>query len=159
PSTSRRSGRTPCHPGPSTNRTTRSVSAWSSNSSRWARNEAQREAVTMSPRGLLMVPLLVVLAWPAAAQDAALPVPPGDKDPALRLEGRGPLGPVQGVAFGPGGATLYEAGWDKVVRVWRRDARTGQFSLDPSSTLRIPIGPGDAGVLQALAVSADGAWL
>ena len=63
------------------------------------------------------------------------------------------------MAFGADGATLYEAGWDKLVRVWRRDARTGRFTLDPASTLRIPIGPGDAGVLNALAVSADGAWL
>ena len=88
-----------------------------------------------------------------------MPVPAGDQDPVLRLEGRGPLSPVEAVAFGPRGVTLYEAGWDKVVRVWRRDARTGQFTLDPSSTLRVPIGPGDAGVLNALAVSADGAWL
>src|SRR5262249_45167176 len=82
-----------------------------------------------------------------------------DKDPVLRLEGRGPLSPVEALAFGPSGSTLYEAGWDKVVRVWRRDAGTGRFSLDPSSTLRLPIGPGDTGVLMALAVSADGAWL
>jgi hypothetical protein len=113
----------------------------------------------MGLRYLLMVVLLAVLDWPAAAQDAALPVPAGDKDPVLRLEGRGPLSSVQGVAFAPGGATLYEAGWDKVVRVWRRDAQNGQFTLDPSSTLRIPIGPGDQGVLQAVAISADGAWL
>ncbi len=55
--------------------------------------------------------------------------------------------------------TLYEAGWDKVVRVWRRNERAGPFTLDPSSTLRVPIGPGDAGALNALAVSADGRWL
>src|SRR5262245_19916290 len=113
----------------------------------------------MSGRRRLTIPLLVLLAWPAAAQQVAPPRPPGDKDPVLRLEGRGPLSPVEAVAFGPGGATLYEAGWDKVVRVWRRDARTGRFTLDPAATLRIPIGPGDAGVLNALAVSADGAWL
>src|SRR5437764_8018371 len=113
----------------------------------------------MGARGLLTVPLVVALAWPAAAQDAAVPVPPGADDPVLRLEARGPLSPVEAVAFGADGATLYEAGWDKVVRVWRRDAPTGQFQVDPSSTLRVPIGPGDAGVLNALAVSADGAWL
>jgi hypothetical protein len=113
----------------------------------------------MRSRCLLLISLFAALDWPAAARDAAPPVPPGDKDPVLRLEGRGPLSPVQGVAFGAGGATLYEAGWDKVVRVWRRNAGTGEFSLDPASTLRIPIGPGDQGVLEALAVSADGAWL
>jgi WD40 repeat protein len=83
----------------------------------------------------------------------------GDQDPVLRLEGKGPLSPVEAVAFGPGGTSLYEAGWDKVIRVWRRDRRTSPFTLDPTSTLRVPIGPGDAGVLNALAVSADGAWL
>ena len=108
---------------------------------------------------LFIVTLLVVLAHPAAGQDVAPPVPPVDKDPVLRLEGRGPLSPIHAVGFGADGATLYEAGWDKIVRVWRRDARTGQFSLDAASTLRIPIGPGDSGVLNALAVSADGAWL
>jgi len=101
----------------------------------------------------------VLLAWPAAAQDRAAPIPAVDQDPVLRLEGRGPLSPVEAVAFGPRGMTLYEAGWDKVVRVWRRDARTDGFTLDPSATLRVPIGPGDAGVLNALAVSTDGAWL
>jgi hypothetical protein len=115
----------------------------------------------MRPRRLLMVSVLAGLAWPAPAQDAALPaqVAPGNEDPVLRLEGGGPLSPVSAVAFGPDGATLYEAGWDKVVRVWRRDPGTGLFGLDPASSLRVPIGPGDAGVLNALAVSADGAWL
>ncbi len=88
-----------------------------------------------------------------------MPVPVGDQDPVLRLEGKGPLSPVEAIAFGPRGVTLYEAGWDKVVRVWRRNERAGPFTLDPSSTLRVPIGPGDAGVLNALAVSADGNWL
>src|SRR5438067_13165276 len=110
-------------------------------------------------RSLLAVPILVLLGRPAAAQEAAAPVPPGDQVPVLRLEGGGPLGPVSAVAFGPDGATLYEAGWDKVVRVWRRDAPAGRFALDAPATLRIPIGPGDAGVLNALAVSADGRWL
>src|SRR5690242_2930450 len=112
----------------------------------------------MYARTLFSLALLVVLIDPVAAQEAA-PAPPGEKDPVLRLEGGGPLSPVSAVAFGPGGGTLYEAGWDKVVRVWRRDEGTGRFALDPTATLRVPIGPGDAGVLLALAVSADGAWL
>src|SRR6516225_5683922 len=107
--------------------------------------EGRRKALTMGPCRFLTVALLGALAWPAAAQDIAPAVPPGDNDPVLRLEGRGPLSSVEAVAFGADGATLYEAGWDKVVRVWRRDARTDRFSLDPASTLRIPIGPGASG--------------
>ena len=77
----------------------------------------------------------------------------------LRLEGRGPLSPVHALAFGANGATLYEAGWDKVVRVWRRDAATAGSPSTRPPPCAVPIGPGDAGVLNALAVSADGAWL
>src|SRR5262245_25265768 len=112
----------------------------------------------MNPRISLAVASLILFAGPARGQDVE-PGGAGDKDPILRLEGRGSLSPVSAVAFGPGGGTLYEAGWDKVVRVWRRDGETGRFVPDPASSLRIPIGPGDAGVLLGLAVSPDGAWL
>jgi WD40 repeat protein len=106
--------------------------------------------------------LLVVLpTWPAGADQAPGLLPAGavDPDPVLRLEGGGPLGPISAVAFGRAGTTLYEAGWDKVVRVWKRDKTTGRFQLDAGATLRVPIGPGDAGMLNALAVSSDGNWL
>lgn len=105
---------------------------------------------------LFVFALLAALAPGSRAQEAG---PPGAADPVLRLEGGGPLSTVTASAFSPDGSTLYETGWDKVVRVWKRDARTGKFVVDPSLTLRIPIGPGDAGVMNALAVSADGRWL
>src|SRR3954452_23075178 len=112
----------------------------------------------MNPRISLAIALFIIADGRAMAQDVA-PGGAGERDPVLRLEGGGPLSPVSAVAFGPGGGVLYEAGWDKVVRVWRREARTGRFTPDPASTLRVPIGPGDAGVLLGLAVSPDGAWL
>ncbi len=79
-------------------------------------------------------------------------------EPALRLETHGPTTLVTALAFGPGGRTLYEAGWDKVVRVWTRE--DGQpFTLDGPATYRVPIGPGLDGAINALAVSPDGNWL
>ena len=70
--------------------------------------------------------------------------------------------PVEAIAFGPRGVTLYEAGWDKVVRVWRQAQLNEQARSrsDSSSTLHVPIGPGDAGVLNVShKSSADGNWL
>src|SRR5262249_59455406 len=108
---------------------------------------------------LLVLAVLVGLTQTTAAQDAGpppAPLAPRSRDPVLRLEA-GPLGPITAVAFGADGSTLYETGWDKVVRVWKRDRATGAFAL--STSLRIPIGPGDAGVMNALAVSSDGTRL
>lgn len=96
--------------------------------------------------------LTLLLACPAAAR----PAPPPAEDPVLRLEPGGPTSLVTALAFGPDGSTLYEAGWDKVIRVWRRDAG-GRFRL--GATLRVPIGPAESGQIYALALSADGNWL
>jgi WD40 repeat protein len=90
---------------------------------------------------------------PAAAPELA----PGDKEPFLRLEPGGHMAYVTALAFSPDGRTLYSASHDKVVRVWRRAAGDG-FALDPKA-YRVPIGPGQDGILNALAVSADGTWL
>jgi WD40 repeat protein len=75
----------------------------------------------------------------------------------LRLEPGGPTSFVSAVAFSPDGRRLYAAGFDKVVTAW---------SLGPGDTFgpgevvaRVPIGPGLAGALNALAVSPDGKWL
>jgi hypothetical protein len=108
---------------------------------------------------LLLLPLAVSAGSGGAEPAAPVLVPAGANDPVLRLEAGGPLGPIVAVAFGPDGRTLYEAGSDKVVRVWRRDPETGRFRLDARATLRVPIGPDEAGYLNALAVSADGHWL
>jgi WD40 repeat protein len=84
-------------------------------------------------------------------------VPPGDPDPILQVEAGGPRSRINALAFGDTGETLnlYEAGFDKVVRVWTYD--NGAFRL--ARTYRIPIGPESEGLINAMAVSADGRWL
>jgi WD40 repeat protein len=78
--------------------------------------------------------------------------------PILRLDADGPLTFVSALAYGPGGRSLYEAGWDKVVRVWQTD-EAGRWQLTRNLTYRIPIAAGLAGAINALAVSPDGRWL
>src|SRR6476661_1976705 len=117
----------------------------------------------MSARPVLVGLLLLgpaasaALAQPAPARAPAAPV--GESNPLLCLEAGGPTAAVTALAFSPDGQALYAAGYDKVVRVWRRDADTKAFRLDPRATFRVPIGPGRDGVLNVLAVSPDGAWL
>jgi WD40 repeat protein len=96
--------------------------------------------------------LLVVTSVTRAADPA---VPAGDGKPVLRLEAGGPTAAVTALAFAPDGRTLYAAGLDKVVRAWSLEG--GRFVL--KRTFRVPLGPGTAGAINALAVSADGKWL
>jgi WD40 repeat protein len=92
-----------------------------------------------------------------AATLAQAPEPPGGGAPLLRVEAGGPTAFVSSLAFSPDGTTLYAAGFDKVVRVWTLDPKRG---FVPSSTsFRVPIGAGPDGVINAVAVSADGRWL
>jgi len=108
----------------------------------------------MSLRGSLVALGIVLLAGVAEGQG-----PPPNVEPLLRLESGGPTSLVTALAFSPDGETLYEAGWDKVVRVWTRDDRLGTFALDDRATYRVPIGPGLDGALNAMALSPDGTWL
>jgi WD40 repeat protein len=99
---------------------------------------------------------LCFLLLTAAAQAQALP--PGDKEPFLRLEAGGPTTFVTSLAFSPDGKTLYAAGYDKVVRVWKHNQRSAAFELDRMA-YRVPIAPGLDGAINAIAVSPDGTWL
>src|SRR5881394_3817587 len=74
-------------------------------------------------------------------------IPPGDKEPVLRLEAGGPTSFVTALAFSPDGKTLYAGGLDKVVRVWNLD-KQGRFVLDRLA-YRVPIGPGVDGAINA----------
>src|SRR4051812_23303415 len=85
--------------------------------------------------------------------------PVGDAEPLPVLDVGGPSAAVTALAFAPDGQTLYSAGYDKVVRVWRRDVATAAFRPDAQATVRVPIGPGRDGVINVLAVSPDGEWL
>ena len=55
--------------------------------------------------------------------------------------------------------TLYVAGWDRTVQVWRWDQSTGEFVRHRQEAFRVPIGPGLDGVINALDLSSDGQWL
>ena len=66
------------------------------------------------------------------------------------------MGVVTSVAFSPDGSRIYAAGYDKVVRVW---ALTGGSFNPTKITYRVPVGPGLAGTINALAISPDGNWL
>jgi WD40 repeat protein len=105
----------------------------------------------------LALALTLLGAIPAGAQEPRLP--PGEKEPFFRLEARGPTSYVTALAFSPDGKLLYAAGWDKVVRVWKLDDKTGQFVLDEQTAYRVPIGPGLDGSINAIALSPDGTWL
>jgi WD40 repeat protein len=85
----------------------------------------------------------------------AQPAPVDDR-PLLRLEAGGPTTFVTSLAFSPDGQTLYAAGFDKVVRVWK--LQDGNFTLDKVS-YRVPIGPGLNGSINAIALSPDGTLL
>src|SRR5262245_15987500 len=93
----------------------------------------------MRPRLLpiFLLGLVPSLTW------ADAPGPPRREDPpVLRLQPGGPTSYVTGLAFSPDGSRLYEAGWDKVVRVWAEKQGSGRLTLDDRTTYRVPIGPG-----------------
>ena len=100
--------------------------------------------------------LALVLVSSGAVRAQAPVLPPGEKEPFLRLEPGGPTSAVNSLAFSPNGRRLYAAGGDKVVRVWQ--LANGEFKLDLNA-YRVPIGPGFNGALNAIALSPDGRWL
>jgi hypothetical protein len=89
------------------------------------------------------------------AAEPESPLPPADRAPHLVLAHPGPHAPVTALAFAPNSTTLYVAGFDKQIR--RYDLVKGKFVA--AGAIRVPIGPGVAGVVNTLAVSPDGKWV
>jgi len=92
-------------------------------------------------------------ALPLFAQER--PLPPPDRTPVLRLGQDGPSAPVSAIAFSPDGSTLYVGGFDKLVRTFSLKGAEPREGLP----LRLPVGPGNAGAVNAVAVSPDGKWV
>jgi WD40 repeat protein len=100
-----------------------------------------------------LVPCMISL---CADQAQAQPAP----EPLLRLEADGPTAYVTSLAFDPrDGKTLYAAGYDKVIRAWAWDEKTGDWVINRAGAFRVPIGPELQGAINSLVVSPDGAWL
>jgi WD40 repeat protein len=97
--------------------------------------------------------LAVFLSLLPDGSQAALPRLGGK--PVPQLDAGGPSAAVVSLAFSEDGQALYVAGLDKVVRVWALEK--GQFVARTS--YRVPIGPGNIGAVNAVAISPDGAWL
>jgi hypothetical protein len=68
----------------------------------------------------------------------------------VRINTQGHLGPIRALDVDARGETLVTSGDDKTARVW--DANTGALQR----VLRIPIGAGNEGVANAVAITADG---
>jgi WD40 repeat protein len=112
----------------------------------------------MTRRGVAAAVLLLLLGAAAAPSQPPAPIlPPGDKEPLLRVDAGGPTSYVTALAFSRDGQRLYVAGWDKVVHVWARGPG-GRFAPEPTA-YRVPIGPDSSGAINALALSEDGTWL
>ena len=111
---------------------------------------------------LMTTRLLSALLWclvnGLTALAASPALPPGEKEPLLRVEAGGPTSYVTALAFSADGNVLYAGGWDKVVRVWAVNEK-GEFVPDRVPAYRLPIGPGIDGAINALALSEDGVWL
>src|SRR5947207_12877397 len=101
--------------------------------------------------GLLTLPGLLTV----ALAQAAPPLPVLDDKPTPQVDAGGPSAAVTALAFSADGETLYATGLDKVVRVWT--LQKGRFVL--KTAYRVPVGPGNAGAVNAVALSPDGAWV
>ena len=110
---------------------------------------------TPGHRLLALAVVIFGLAVPLAAQEKEKPLPPADRAPHLILAHAGPHAPVTALAFAPDASTLYVGGFDKQVR--RYALVKGKYVAN--GTFRVPIGSGNAGVVNAVAVSPDGKWV
>src|SRR3954469_7625774 len=95
-------------------------------------------------RSLALVLLFVVVGGNEAASQESYSI--------IRLEPGGPGGQVTGLCFAPDSKVLYVSGWSKTVQVWDRDQKTGLLNQNRRATLRIPLGLGVDGVINAMAL-------
>src|SRR5258708_2606037 len=92
--------------------------------------------------------VLGLLVLGSAAWSQETPLPPGEKSPLLQFDVDGPTAAVHALALRKDkeGETLFAAGLDKVVRVWKlKDGRVTR-----QGSYRVPIGPDNAGSINAL---------
>jgi WD40 repeat protein len=110
------------------------------------------------PAAVVLAVALLALARPIAAQPKGKDnvLPPADNAPRLILTHDSSHATVNALAFGPDGSTLYAAGFDKRVLRYKLDAK-GRFV--PDGEFRIPVSPGNGGLVNALAVSPGGEWV
>jgi WD40 repeat protein len=104
---------------------------------------------------LVLAAVVSLVAGTAPAADAPAAAAP-KREPLFRLEPGGPSSTITAMAFGKDGDTLYAAGHDKIVRVWRHKGE--EWEMD-NVAYRVPMGPGERGSIYALALSPDGKWL
>ncbi|MEZ6060965.1 MAG: hypothetical protein R3C19_11435 [Planctomycetaceae bacterium] len=97
----------------------------------------------------------VLLFWSTAG--VAQPPDPAPT-PVLRHDPGGPDSFVKALQFAPDGKTLYVAGWNKVVQVYKA-GDLPEFHYEPRLNYRVPVGPGRFGMIEAMALSDDGRYL
>ena len=90
---------------------------------------------------LLLLTLILCPGSPTAAQDAE-PLPL-----ILRFDAGGIDNIVKSIQWSPDGKTLYTAGWNKVVQVYRLDEATQDFHYMPQQNFRIPVEAGRSGII------------
>jgi WD40 repeat protein len=105
--------------------------------------------------GFTLAVSILALVRPLTGQPPAQVLPPPNRAPQLILANSVPPAPATALAFAPDGSALYVAGFDKQVRRYKRVK--DEFVAD--GAFRVPVGPGNAGVINALAVSPDGKWV
>ncbi len=116
-----------------------------------------KQVVVMMFRYLnVIVALILSSALPVAPSVSA--AEPDLPDPILRIDTGGHSSYVTSLAWHPTGRELWSASWDKTVRLWRLNDNE-VFEAVPAEAVRLPIGPGPNGKIDAIAVSDDGRYL
>jgi WD40 repeat protein len=77
----------------------------------------------------------------------------------LRYDAGGIDNIVKAIQWSPDGKTLYAAGWNKVVQVYRLDEATQQLQYVPQQNFRVPVDAGRAGIIEAMLLSPNGRTL